>query len=158
MSAVDDLGAILKQRTWDKEVVLWLGSDADLRDAVAGMKVVELDLLDLFDENRLPVDEDEARRELVPALRARLRKLDGTSSNRLVLIVRSAGLLARYAIGLREFYDWFCGDFGLVIIPMVLGGANTAWPESVAMERDRLFGYFTSAGMCSRVLGTRVEA
>jgi len=139
-------------------VVLWRGTDPDLRQAVADAKCVELDLLDLFDENQLPADDDEARRELTMAARSWLQKLDGTHGNKRVLIVRSAGLLARYGVGLKEFYDWFCGDFGLVIIAMGRAGADVAWPESVILERDRLFSYLTGPGMCSRVLGVRVEA
>jgi len=158
VNAVAELGAILKQRTWDKEVILWSGSDADLQEATNGAKTVEVDLLDVFDENRLPADDDEARRELATGLRTRLQALDCGPGRRLVLIVRSCGLLARYGLGLKPFYDWFCGDYGLVLIPLAGGEAALAWPEGVTLERDRLSGYFTGPGMCSRAIGARTGA
>jgi hypothetical protein len=58
-------------------------------------------------------------------------------------------------VGLKEFYNWFCGDFSLVIIPLARPSEDTAWPESVAFEKDRLYNYFSTTGMCSRIIAER---
>ncbi len=50
MRSSADLAALVRQRTWDKELVLWVGSESALRKAVAPVPVETLDLLDLFDE------------------------------------------------------------------------------------------------------------
>ena len=46
MKGVADLKALLKQRTWDKEVLLWHGSEKPLIQALGSTKHVVLDLLE----------------------------------------------------------------------------------------------------------------
>src|ERR1035438_2975898 len=75
-----------------------------------------LDLLDLFDEDKLPMDDEETRQCMVAVLSTRLQAIPTGPGTRVVLVVTSIGLLARYAVGLREFYDWFCGDFSMVVL------------------------------------------
>jgi hypothetical protein len=148
---IGDLKNLLQQKTWDKEVVLWLGSERTLRDTLSNHSVQVMDLLDLFDSNSLPADDDDTRVQLTAALRRHLQELNATARSKIVLIVRSGGLLARYNLGLREFYDWFCGDFGMVIITLDHSADDLTWPETVVFEKDRLYNYFTEPGMCSRV-------
>lgn len=142
-----DFRALLKQRTWDKDVLLWLGSERSLLDALGSTKHVILDLLDLFDLDGLPVDDDETHRDLCERLRHRLKSIPKGPDNRTVLVVKSIGLLARYEIGLKEFYDWFVGSH--TVVALVLEGLpqQTNWPEEVRCDAKRLFEYFAEAGM-----------
>ena len=155
MNSVAELEDLLRQKTWDKEIILWLDSETQMKTLLSGYKFRELDLLDLFDPNSLPTDDDDTRTHLVQALRARLQDFNATGRSRIILVVRSCGLLARYDVGLKEFYDWFCGDFSLVIIPLVRPSDDTAWPESVVFEKDRLYNYFSTTGMCSRIIAEK---
>ena len=122
MKAPSQLALLVHQRTWDKEVVLWVGPESALRQAIGGVPQANLDLLDLFDEDKLPMDADETRQQLAASLAAKLQAYATGPSNRLVLVVKSIGLLARYGVGLREFYEWFCGDRSMVVLLLVLFG------------------------------------
>jgi len=152
MNGVTELRNVLRQKAWDKEVVLWLGSDASLKDALIAHTVQELDLLDLFDPNDLPSNDDVARDHLIAALRKYLQGLQPSPHSKIVLVVRSGGLLARYNIGLKSFFDWFCCDFGMVILTLARSTEKSAWPAAVVFDDDRLYDYFTGIGMCSRVI------
>jgi hypothetical protein len=155
VNSVAELEDLLRQKTWDKEIILWLDSETQLKTLLSNHKFRELDLLDLFNLNSLPTDDDDTRTRLVQALRALLQDFNATGRSRIILVVRSCGLLARYDVGLKEFYDWFCGDFSLVIIPLARPSDDTAWPESMAFEKDRLNNYFSTTGMCSRIIAEK---
>src|SRR2546428_593621 len=107
MKTVADLVALTRQRAWDKDLVLWIGSEKALMEAIGEIPHIVLDLLDLFDEDRLPMDDEETRAQLIGGLRRTLRAMDTSPERHPVLIVRSTGLLARYRAGVKEFYDWF---------------------------------------------------
>ena len=143
---MDSLG----QRTWDKELVLWVGSEAKLLPVLTGVHVDRLDLLDLFDGPPEQVDDDEIRQHLSRSLRKWLRSLPRISGKRTVLVVRSAALLARYHVGVREFYDWFCDDFSMVILLVEGVCAGAEWPEEVQCDSKRILDYFSEAGMVKR--------
>ena len=155
MNRATDLEALLRQKTWDKEVVLWLGSESRLKDLLSNHNIHELEILDLFDPNNLPSDDDETRMLLTQALRSRLQNLNATARNSIVLVIRSSALLARYGVGLKEFYNWFCGDFGMVIMPLNHPKDDLALPENVLFEKDRLLNYFSEPGMCSRIVADK---
>src|SRR5438876_25454 len=110
LKGIADFRALLKQRTWDKDVLLWLGSEKSLLSALGSVNHLVLDLLDLFDLDRLPVNDEETRRDLSERLRLKLKSIPKGPDNRIVLVVKSVGLLARYRVGLKEFYDWFVGS------------------------------------------------
>ncbi len=152
MNTLIELDDLLRQKTWDKEIILWLDSETSLKTLLSNYKYRELDLLDLFDPNSLPTDDNDTRNHLVRVLRSWLQDLNPTAHSRMILVVRSCGLLARYDVGLKEFYDWFCGDFGMVIIPLARPSDKTAWPEIPAFEKDRVYNYFSAPGMCSRII------
>lgn len=152
MNGVAELKNLLRQKTWDKEVVLWLGSDAALKSELSACNAQELDILDLFDPNNLPANDEVARDHLITSLRKYLQGLQPSARSKIVLVVRSGGLLARYNLGLKSFYDWFCGDFGMVIITLARGADKMAWPAAVVFDDDRLYDYFTGIDMCSRVI------
>src|ERR1022692_506081 len=116
MQAHDELAELIRQRTWDKELLLWFGPEVKLLPFLASIHIEVLDLLDLFEAASLPVDDDEVRQQLSQSLRQRLRSIPRVAGRRTTLIVRSAGLLARYRVGVQEFYDWFCDDFSMVIL------------------------------------------
>lgn len=147
MKGITDLRALLKQRTWDKEVLLWLGSEKSLLDAFGSTKYVTLDLLDLFDLESLPVDDDETLNDLGERLRNRLKAIPKGPYNRTALVVKSIGLLARYRIGLKEFYDWFVGSHTVVVLVLDGMPAKTNWPEEVHCDPKQLFNYFAETGM-----------
>ena len=99
MKGEPDLNAMVKQRTWDKEVILWLGAEKPLVSALGSTKHLVLDLLDLFEPDNLPMDDDSTKDVLSEELRERLRSIPKGPDNRTVLIVKSIGLLARYRVG-----------------------------------------------------------
>ena len=137
-----ELAKLVRQRTWDKDIVLWMGAEADLLDTIKNVKITTLDLLDLFDETNLPVDEEETRALLTRELRTKLRAIPTGPENRTVLIVRSVGLLARYNVGTSEFYKWFCGDFAMVVLLLDGIPEPTEWPDEIACDGNRLLSYF----------------
>jgi hypothetical protein len=154
MKSAAQLQALLASRSWDKEVVLWAGSEKALQETIGATKHVVLDLLDLFDPNMLPADDDETRDQLRDRLRTKLKAIQRGPGNRVVLVVKSIGLLARYQAGLQEFYNWFVGDFTLVVLLLDLGADKFEWPEEVACEPNRLLGYFSEPGMVKEVFST----
>src|SRR5262245_21747540 len=131
MKTAADLAALTRQKTWDKDVVLWIGSENALLHTLGQSSYAVLDLLDLFDEDCLPMDNEETQAHLRRGLRRQLQSLQIGSERRTVLIVKSIGLLARYQAGVREFYEWFCNDFAMVVL--LLDGVleERLWPEEV---------------------------
>ena len=153
MQGIEELAELARQRTWDKELLLWSGPEAKLLPALTGLQVETLDLLDLFDPAQLPIDDDEIRQHLSRTLRRRLQSVDRAPGKRTVLIVRSAGLLARYRTGVRDFYEWFCDDFSMAILLVERAAVDEDWPDEVDGKSDRLIEYFTDAGMIKRQFG-----
>ena len=92
MQAHDELAELIRQRTWDKELLLWFGPEVKLLPFLASIHIEVLDLLDLFEAASLPVDDDEVRQQLSQSLRQRLRSIPRVAGRRTTLIVRSAGL------------------------------------------------------------------
>lgn len=153
MKTPDELRRLVTKGAWQKDVVLWVGPDHALQSTLAGIRAEWCDLLDLLDSAPMPDDEDEARAEVIRRLRTRLRERPPGPGNRMVLVVKSAPLLLRYRGAVREFYDWFCGTFGLVVlaldgIPSVVG-----WPESITCEPDQLPRRFVETGSVVDVFG-----
>jgi hypothetical protein len=146
---------LLQQRTWDKEVLLWFGPEKPLLDALGTTTYVELDLLDLFQPESLPIDEAATTDELRDSLRERLRTIPKGPQNRTVLIVTSIGLLARYEAGLSEFYNWFVGSYAIVVLLMENEPDKSDWPDEVRCEAKRLVRYFTEPGMVKDVYHTK---
>ena len=153
MKSLAEFQALLRQRTWDKEVLLWLGSEKSIVGALGSTNHIILDLLDLFDNDHLPADEEDTKNVLREGLKRRLREIPRGSDKRTVLIVTSIGLIARCHVGLKEFYDWFVGSHTLVVL--VLGNLpeNRSWPEEVHCDTKRLTGYFAESGMVKDVYG-----
>jgi hypothetical protein len=147
MRTAADLAALTRQKTWDKNVVLWVGAEHALLHILAQIPFVVLDLLDLFAE--------ETRVQLLRGLRDQLQSFQVGPERRTVLVVKSIGLLARYCAGVREFYEWFCGDFAVVVL--ILDGLldERVWPEELACDADRLLKYFHEPGVVKQVLGEK---
>jgi hypothetical protein len=137
-----ELAKLVRQRTWDKDVVLWLGPENGLLDALKSVKIAGLDLLDLFDETNLPMDDEETRSLLTRELRAKLKSFPTGPDNRLVLVVKSVGLLARYNVGTSEFYAWFCSDFAMVVLLLDGVPEPIEWPDEIVCDWNRLLDYF----------------
>lgn len=159
MKTVADLTALVRQRTWDKDVVLWVGSMATLLAAIGKTQhvILDLDLLDLFDEERLPIDDEETRAQLTQGLRNKLKSFQTGPRARTVLVVRSIGLLTRYHAGVREFYEWFCGDFAMVVLALEPVSESTAWLEDVNCDENRLLKYFTEPGLVEEAFAERIN-
>lgn len=153
MKAAAALAALARQRTWDKELVLWLGTENGLRRALAPHAVEVLDLLDLFDEDDLPMDDDDTRDRLVRGLRGALRGYRPGPEHRLVLAPKSIGLLARYRTGLNALYDWFLGDFAMAVLLLEPPMEQIPWPEEVRCDPDRLIEWFTESESIKNVYG-----
>jgi hypothetical protein len=155
LKSTGELQALLKQRTWDKEVLLWRGSERSLLEAVGSTKCVSLDLLDLFDQDCLPADDEATREALITGLRQRLRATPKGPQDRTVLLVKSIGLLARYKAGLKEFYDWFVGSHTVVVL--LLGGLpdTTRLPAEVRCDVTRLLSYFSEPGMLKSIYAAK---
>jgi len=154
MKSATHLQALVKSRSWDNEILLWAGSEKSLQQALGTDKFIVLDLLDLFDTPNLPLDEDATRDQLRDRLRSRLKKFQPGADNRVILVVKSIGLLARYSVGLTMFYEWFGGSFTLVILLLEGGQETTEWPEEVRCESNRLLKYFSEPGMVKEVFNT----
>ena len=165
MKSAAHLQALAGSRTWDKELVMWVGSEKDLHQALGVAKSIPLDLLDLFDPENLPADDEATGHQLRDQLQRHLRAIPRGPTDRVVLIIKSIGLLARYNIGLKAFYDWFIGDAWLRKIAqdavafasnlLLDGGVETKdWPEEVRCEGNRILGYFSQPGMVKEVFST----
>ena len=155
MKTAADLAALTRQKTWDKDVALWVGAEHALLHILAQIPYVVLDLLDLFDEECLPMDDEETRVRLLRGLRHKLQSFQVGPERRTVLVVKSIGLLARYHAGVREFYEWFCGDFAMIVL--ILDGLpdERVWSEEVACDADRLLKYFHEPGVVKQVFGEK---
>jgi len=130
---------------------LWVGTEAGLLDALKHVKSMTLDLLDLFDETNLPMDDEETRSQLTQELRAKLKAIPTGPDNRIALIVKSVGLLARYNVGTSEFYKWFCGDFAMVVLLLDGVPEQTEWPDEIACDGNRLLNYFREPDVVKHV-------
>jgi hypothetical protein len=150
-----ELKNLAQHPSWSKELVLWIGSEKSLLESIGQIKSQTLDLLDLFDEGNLPMDEDETRLQLREALQAELRRIPTSADNRLILIVKSIGLLARYKVGLHPFYDWFVGSFGMAVLLLDHPGEKAEWPDEVECDGNRLTRYFIEPGMVKDIYSTQ---
>ncbi len=151
MKRPSELAKLVRQQTWDKDVVLWVGTETSLGDALKHVKSVTLDLLDLFDETNSPMDDEETRTRLTRELRTKLKAIPTGPESRTVLIVKSVGLLARYNVGTSEFYKWFCGDFAMVVLLLDGVPERTDWPEEMACDGNRLLNYFREPDVVKHV-------
>jgi len=152
VNAIDEVKARIAERTWDKEIILWVGPEIDLLVAINGAHVEALDLLDLFNPSSLPIDDDDTRDVLTRMLRAKLQSIPRGPEKRVVLIVKSVGLLARYDIGVKALYDWFIGSFTMVILVFEPTSTGIDWPEDVECETGRIEHYFTTPGLVKQIL------
>jgi hypothetical protein len=153
MDSAEGLVQLIRQRTWDKELILWFGPEAKLLPFLTYVRVVKLDLLDLFDASSIPIEDDDLRQHLSHALRLRLKAIQHPAGERTALIVRSAGLLARYRVGVQDFYDWFCDDFAMAVLLIEGRCSETEWPDEVECAPDKLLSYFLESGFIKRLIG-----
>ena len=154
MKSAAQLQAVISQRTWDKELLLWIGSEKSLTESLASAQYRVLDLLDLFDVDNLPGDDEETREQMLDRLRDHLKAIPKGAESRTILVVKSIGLLARYNVGLKAFYDWFMGDFTMVVLLLDGGTEKVDWPDEVRCEGNRLLGYFSGPGMVKEIFST----
>ena len=141
------------QRTWDKELNLWVGPEKLLRAQLDGLRVEALDLLDLIEAD-VSDDEDDVRLHLRRAIRQHLNSIPRERGQHVVLIVLSAGLLARFGVGVREFYEWFCDDFCMVFLVIDGRCTDVEWPDEVECHPNQLIDYFSeTSGLIKRQFG-----
>jgi len=81
MKTAVDLAALTRQKTWDKDVVLWVGAEHALLHTLGQTAYAVLDLLDLFDEDCLPMDHEETQAHLRRSLRHRLELSQGAATD-----------------------------------------------------------------------------
>jgi hypothetical protein len=138
--------ALLERPSWSKDVVVWVGSGETVGAVLENRSHLDLDLLDLFPEDEaLPASREDRADLLRRQLDQQLRELRPTGSDRVVLRVRNAPLLARYGVGLQSFYDWFGGSQTLAVLEInrtkpVRLPCNSA--EKVNFDPDWLVEYF----------------
>jgi hypothetical protein len=154
VKSAEHLKTLIASRAWDKELLMWIGSENALRQALGSTKCHVLDLLDLFDLGNLPADDESTRDQLREGLRDELKSIQRGPDNRVILVVKSIGLLARYNVGLNAFYDWFIGDFAMVVLLLDGGTEKVGWPDEVRCECNRLLNYFSEPGMVKDIFST----
>jgi len=136
------LGFLERTAAGDRVVAPPFPRSALLLALPAGPDRRALDLLDLLDEKSLPDSEEDAAILLRRALRQRLIELAPSGGQRRVLIVKSAGLLVRYDLGLKEFFDWFCGDHGLAVVLIEATPDRLSLPAGIECRPRALADYF----------------
>src|SRR5262249_57540424 len=109
---------------------------------------VEVGLVELFPEDdALAGGRDDRSEILAQRLDQYLRQKRPAGDERVVLPVRNAGLLARYGVGLRSFYDWFAGSHTMTVLE-IDRMKPAALPDTVAktihLNPDTLTNYFRS--------------
>ena len=149
MSA-EELGKLVHRSSWSKDIVVWVGSDSGLADAVGGVPVVSLDLLDLVpDTGDIPVADSERVELLRSRLDARLREIWEQETARAILRVSNIPLLSRYRVGLRPFFDWFTGSNRMVILVLPAEMRETRLPthleKDIKLDCSDVIGYFDSS-------------
>jgi hypothetical protein len=154
MKNATQLKALVASKTWDKELLLWNGSEKELLKTLGTAKYQVLDLLDLFDLENLPSDAESTREQLRDRLSVRLKTIPHGPENRVILVVKAIGLLARYNVGLVAFYNWFIGDFSMVILLLEGVPEKMEWPEEIRCDSTRLMGYFAEPGMVKEIFNT----
>lgn len=154
MKSASHLLTLIGSSTWDKELVMWIDSEKALQQVLGSAKSLTIDLLDLFDLENLPADDESTRDQLRDRLRDKLRAIQHGPDNQVILVVKSIGLLARYNVGLNVFYDWYIGDFAMVVLLLDGGTEKVDWPEEVRCESNRLLSYFSEPGMVKEVFST----
>ncbi len=102
------------------------------------------------------MDDEDTRAELQRNLRKQLRELTPGTGSRLVLLVRSAGLLARYQAGVQDFYQWFCHDFAMAILLVDRLPAEPLTTDEVVCMPGRLLQYFRAPEVVKQVYGEEV--
>ena len=153
MSETERLSQLMSQRTWDKELNLWVGPEKELRTQLVGVRIQTLDLLDLI-VGDFPAEDDDIRLYLARAIRQHVRSISREHGQRMVLLVLSPGLLARYGVGVREFYEWFCNDFSMVFLVVEGRCPDMPWPEEVECHPNQMIDYFSEAsGLIKRQFG-----
>lgn len=153
MTVTPELSQLIAQRTWDKELNLWVGPERQLRAALEGGKLETLDLLDLIADD-VPADDDDIRLYLARAIRQYVKSISREKGQRMILIVLSAGLLAKYGVGVREFYEWFCDDFSMVFLVVEGHCSNIHFPEDVECHPKQMVDYFcATSGLIKRKFG-----
>lgn len=153
MPETAELSQLVGQRTWDKELNLWVGPERQLREQLEGLRVETLDLLDLIEVD-VAADDDDVRLQLARAIRQHVKAIPRERGQHVVLIVLSAGLLARFGVGVREFYEWFCDDFSMVFLVVEGRCTDVEWPEEVECHPNQLIDYFSeTSGLIKRQFG-----
>jgi|SRR6516225_252119 hypothetical protein len=137
---------LLEGTTWSKDVVVWVGSGDALSAVLENKRHLEIDLLGLFPEDEsLPTSREDRAQLLKQKLDRKLREIKPSGSERLILHVLNAPLLARYGVGLQYFYDWFGGSQTLAILE-INRVKSVQLPsdatEAISFDPDWLVEYF----------------
>jgi hypothetical protein len=115
----DDLRELSGRPAWSKHVVLWVGRRPKLEALLDGKPVEWFDILDLFDEDEpLPADDEDRRDEIERRLAVRLMGLRPSGSDRRILCVLNAAILARWKVSLQPFFEFFGGSRTMVVLTM----------------------------------------
>lgn len=141
MKTPADFTRLASQRTWDKDVVVWLGLRCWQRCPPARIARRWI-CWTSWTEGPARDAEADAALLLRRALRQRLTELAPSGGQRRIVIVKSAGLLVRYDLGLREFFDWYCGDHGLAVVLIEATPNKIGLPPGIECRPRVLVDYF----------------
>ena len=128
---------------------MWVGSDKLLDEILSGQPHGTIDILDVFaDREELPSDSTWRRDEIRRRLEVRLRELQPPEGQRLILRVKSVGLLSRYEVGLEPFFDFFGLSRTMAILCVERESPDLKWPvhleRGIAWQPDGLVRYLTA--------------
>ena len=144
--SVAQFKAILDRPTWSKDLVVWVGDREALDHVLVAFKQQELDLLDLLpDDEALPAAREDRAELLDRELDKRLQAAKPPGTERVILRVRNAAVLAKYGVGLQRFYEWFGGSHTLAVLeidrlrPVTL---PTGVASVLKLDTKWLAGYF----------------
>jgi len=113
----DQLKDLVNQRLWSKQVVVWIGERSHLDQLLQGKSERLLDILELIPEDdQWPSDPEERADWLRSRLDEAVRSLRPTGSERVILRVRNAALIATIGTGLQPFFDWFAGSSTMTVL------------------------------------------
>jgi hypothetical protein len=112
-----ELGDLVDQSLWSKQVVVWMGTRQGLDQLLHGHPQRTIDILELIPEDESwPTDREERADWLRLRLDEAVKALRPHGDGRVILRVRNAAILARLGTGLGPFFDWFAGSTTMSIL------------------------------------------
>jgi hypothetical protein len=111
--------------TQDKKLYVFIGPEAELKKLLTNKCVIACSILDAFEEDALPRQEESIPRYIQQRLSEYVEKMRiGRETS--VLLMRDAIILARYKVPLTFLFD-LVGDAHAIILQCVRSENNSQW-------------------------------